>query len=161
MRGQRVLWCATLVLFQLKVRRSPNVSDVEISIESGDESASEVATEAIADAIDTAIEAEQSFEIGVVAGELNAVKDQVAMHDGLIQLHSHEGFVTVGDLRECEERLVARIDAISPPMEEVIDEPVEETVEETSEEETKTDDPPHSRRNRGSIAERYYKSSKL
>lgn len=140
------------------------MTDVVV-VESGDESSDE-SVEAVADAIDTAIEVEQSFEIGVIAGEVNAMKDQVQLHDGLIQLHSHDGFVTMADLQECEERICAKIDSIAPPMEEALTEPIEETTTEpeTSDSESESessDEPPRSRRNRGSIAERYYKSSKL
>lgn len=133
----------------------------DVVVVSSDDSNEESAGEAIAEAIDQAVEVEQSFDIGLLAGRLEAMEARVQMHDDLINLHSHEGFVERADLMDCEERMASRIDAVSvPEVEAEIAEPTPEVVEQSNdnstEEPTNNDTPPKSRKKRKSFAERYY-----
>ena len=130
--------------------------------------------EEVAEAIEQVAEQNQSLEIGVLIGRVEALEEKVQYHDDLISLHSHDGLAQQEVVMATEDRLVAKIDSlIDDAIDEAVEETNEEVVEETPEiaesneevaeheEEESNDEPPKSRAKRTPLAERYYKSSRL
>lgn len=123
--------------------------------------------EEIADAVEEVIEVEQSKDLGYCIAKIESLESDLAeckgtvqLHDDLINLHSHDGLAESMALQETEERICARIDAITPPP--VVEDITPELVEEPTEEETSSetsDEPPKSRSRKGlreTIASKYY-----
>lgn len=145
------------------------MSDVDVTVETVPDPTGD-----LGDAIDHVVDNEQSLLIGNLLARVEALEAKVTplessveWHDDLITLHDHAELATTADLTECEDRLAARIEELAPETApEAAGDEIETSSEEqpeseqTAEQET-SDSPPNSRRQRGSVANWYYSSSKL